>query len=467
MTLFRRDIRRRQDPPAECAHGRTVPRARILTPRPTVDQCVTDFWKKGTQNRRVEPAGRARAAQRDGSPGEPERRSCASCTRRGAAVALGARRPHRSDPQRDPRPHRRAGRERTRVGERAAPLGTPGRPSPLVSPEPDGAIGPGPRHRGRLDRGGHRRPRRRGHRRDPGRPAAAALVGRRRSSPTSASWPTTAPGRRSSAATRGSAIGVAVVGVVRRSDGFVSMAPNLGWVDVAARRRARPHASATTSRSTSRTRPTWAPSRKRAGAPPSAPTTSCSSRARSASAAGIIVDGEPFTGAAGYGGEVGHMPVNPAGLAVPLRLDRLLGDRGRLAEPPAAGRPGRRPAAADAIDALLARGRRRAHPSPWAPSRRPAAGSGSAWPASSTSSIPRLVVLGGLFGRIHPFVGRIVEAELDRRALAAPATPRADRPGDARRRGARCSARRSSRSSRSSPIRPGWMRPRGDVGRVR
>ena len=33
---------------------------------------------------------------------------------------------------------------------------------------------------------------------------------------------------------------------------------------------------------------------------------------------------------------------------------------------------------------------------------------------------PRLVVFGGLFGRIHPFVARIVEAELDRRALAAP-----------------------------------------------
>ena len=27
-------------------------------------------------------------------------------------------------------------------------------------------------------------------------------------------------------------VGVAVVGVVRRSDGFVSMAPNLGWRDV-------------------------------------------------------------------------------------------------------------------------------------------------------------------------------------------------------------------------------------------
>jgi predicted NBD/HSP70 family sugar kinase len=33
---------------------------------------------------------------------------------------------------------------------------------------------------------------------------------------------------------------------------------------------------------------------------------------------------------------------------------------------------------------------------------------------------PRLVVLGGLFGRIHPLVSEILEAELDRRALPAP-----------------------------------------------
>ena len=33
---------------------------------------------------------------------------------------------------------------------------------------------------------------------------------------------------------------------------------------------------------------------------------------------------------------------------------------------------------------------------------------------------PRLVVLGGLFGRIHPFVARTIAAELDRRGLPAP-----------------------------------------------
>ena len=33
---------------------------------------------------------------------------------------------------------------------------------------------------------------------------------------------------------------------------------------------------------------------------------------------------------------------------------------------------------------------------------------------------PRLIVLGGLFGRIHPFVIATVQRELDQRALAAP-----------------------------------------------
>ena len=33
---------------------------------------------------------------------------------------------------------------------------------------------------------------------------------------------------------------------------------------------------------------------------------------------------------------------------------------------------------------------------------------------------PGLVVLGGVIGRVHPFVAEVVERELDRRALAAP-----------------------------------------------
>jgi predicted NBD/HSP70 family sugar kinase len=35
---------------------------------------------------------------------------------------------------------------------------------------------------------------------------------------------------------------------------------------------------------------------------------------------------------------------------------------------------------------------------------------------------PELIVLGGMFGRIHPFVARTVGEEIDRRALAASRT---------------------------------------------
>ena len=53
-----------------------------------------------------------------------------------------------------------------------------------------------------------------------------------------------------------------------------------------------------------------------------------------------------MTGHGGYGGEVGHMVVNPQGRALRLRLARLLGDRDRRVRAAAsrpAGRRRRRP----------------------------------------------------------------------------------------------------------------------------
>ena len=66
-------------------------------------------------------------------------------------------------------------------------------------------------------------------------------------------------------------IGVAVVGVVRRDDGFVSTAPNLGWRDVALGSAL--DAGVRGDRSPSPTRPTWVPSPSIGGAPPPGPTT--------------------------------------------------------------------------------------------------------------------------------------------------------------------------------------------------
>jgi predicted NBD/HSP70 family sugar kinase len=133
---------------------------------------------------------------------------------------------------------------------------------------------------------------------------------------------------------------------------------------------------------------------------------------------GLIVGGKPLTGAAGYGGEVGHIPVNPNGTAcrcgsvgcweTEVAEEALLL---RAGHPPGGGRlevaavlreaEGGSPAALSALDDV-------GH---WL-------GFGLAGLVNVFN--PRLVVLGGLFGRIHPFVAATIAGELDRRVLPGP-----------------------------------------------
>jgi predicted NBD/HSP70 family sugar kinase len=212
-------------------------------------------------------------------------------------------------------------------------------------------------------------------------------------------------------------IGVAVVGVVRRSDGLVSMAPNLGWVDV--------DLCDALVRVFGEEAPIHVANEADLAA---------LAEARRGAAAGIdhvlfvsgevgiggglIVDGKPFIGAAGYGGEVGHMPINPMGLdcrcgaigcwETEAGSESLLRRAGRSA---ADGRA--------AIDTLLV------DAEAGSPDALLAMRETGRWIGIGLAGLvnlldPRLVVLGGLFGRIHPFVASTIEAELDRRALAAP-----------------------------------------------
>jgi len=105
-------------------------------------------------------------------------------------------------------------------------------------------------------------------------------------------------------------IGVSVPGVVRHSDGLVRIAPNLGWIEV-------PLGSviATVLRTT-----------LPIAIANDADLTAIAEHARGAArgmshvvlvsgdvgvGGGIIIDGELMTGAGGYGGEIGHMVVNP------------------------------------------------------------------------------------------------------------------------------------------------------------
>jgi predicted NBD/HSP70 family sugar kinase len=109
-------------------------------------------------------------------------------------------------------------------------------------------------------------------------------------------------------------IAVAVPGVVRRADGFVSNAPNLGWRDVPFGQLLAQALGTRIPIIVANESDLGALAELRRGA------------AIGADAAlfifgdvgvggGLVVDGKPLTGVAGYAGEVGHIPVNPNGVA--------------------------------------------------------------------------------------------------------------------------------------------------------
>jgi predicted NBD/HSP70 family sugar kinase len=212
-------------------------------------------------------------------------------------------------------------------------------------------------------------------------------------------------------------VGVAVAGVVRRRDGLVSMAPNLGWRDV-------PFGE-----------------RLIAGLGLDVPVTIVNEADTGALAehlrgaavghehvlfvtgevgvgGGLIVDGRPLTGVAGYGGEIGHIPVNRDGRRCGCGAigcwETEVGEGALLVR---AGRPA--DGGRDALDAVLDEA---AAGSPVALNALEETGH---WLGVGLAGLvnllnPELVVLGGRFGRIHPYVADSIEEELDRHALAAP-----------------------------------------------
>lgn len=299
--------------------------------------------------------------------------------------------------------------------ERVASLGTPGRPSPLVRLNPDGAValaleiavdslavaivGLGgtvlelirvdrPRGHSSVDEvvddlvelASAARAR---------RPADDALVG----------------------------VGVAVVGVVRRTDGLVCMAPNLGWHDVPLGDRLGPALAVSVPISIANEADLGALAEHRRGAAIGVDDVLYLS-GEVGVGGGLIVGGHPFTGATGYGGEVGHIPVNPTGAMCRCSSfgcwETEVGEE-VLLDLAGHSRSGGR----SEVDAVL---------------REAADGSETAlaaldhvgrWLGLGLAGLvnvlnPRLIVLGGSFGRMHPFVIRSLEEELDRRVLAAP-----------------------------------------------
>ena len=211
-------------------------------------------------------------------------------------------------------------------------------------------------------------------------------------------------------------IGVAVAGIVRRADGLVRLAPNLGWRDepfgerlAAALRTGVPLAVANEA-------DLGGLAEHRRGAAIGADDVVYVT-GEVGVGGNVIVDGQPLVGTAGYAGEIGHMRVNPLGTACGCGSvgcwETEVGERAllvRAGRPPAGGR--------QAVDELIS-----------------AAAGGDVEALASLAHVgrwlgiglaslinvfnPTQVVLGGIFERIHPHITDAVEAELDRHALRA------------------------------------------------
>ncbi|MGQ0609474.1 MAG: ROK family protein [Chloroflexota bacterium] len=211
-------------------------------------------------------------------------------------------------------------------------------------------------------------------------------------------------------------VGVAVAGIVRRTDGLVRLAPNLGW-----------HDAPLGSRLSAALRlpaPTHVANEADLGG---------LAEHRRGAAVGVddmlyvtgevgvggnvIVDGQPVVGAAGYAGEIGHLPMNPEGSRCGCGSfgcwETEIGERAMLVH---AGRPaaGGRETVAALIEAAAAGEPQAlaglAHVGKWL-------GIGLAGLINVLN--PSLIVLGGLFERIHPFVADQLADVLERRALPA------------------------------------------------
>lgn len=296
--------------------------------------------------------------------------------------------------------------------ERSLPLGGPGRPSPLVRPRPEGALalaieisvdsfgvavigfGGTIHHRSRVDR-----PR--------GHLSLDAIVG----DVAELAAPRIDQLRGDPALV---GVGVAVAGIVRREDGMVRLAPNLGWRDepLAARLGSALRLDAPVLVANEADVAGLAEYRRGAAA-------GADSVLHITGEVGVggvfIIGGRPFSGAAGYAGEVGHMPVNHDGSRCGCGSvgcwETEVGEGAMLAR---AGYPA--DAGRDAVSSVIGAARR------GEPRAVAAVDEVGTWLGIGLAGLinvynPAMVVLGGLFQRIHPLIAERLARALDERAL--------------------------------------------------
>jgi predicted NBD/HSP70 family sugar kinase len=212
-------------------------------------------------------------------------------------------------------------------------------------------------------------------------------------------------------------VGVAVCGVVNRADGRVATAPNLGWTNLPLGARLEEALALHVPISLANEADLGALAELRRGAARGADDVIYIS-GEFGVGGGIIVGGQPLTGAAGYAGEIGHMSVNPNGTRCPCGAvgcwETEVGERALLAL------AGRSPEGGIAeVDAVIA------DATAGSETALAALESVGRWLGLGIASLvnilnPRRIVLGGLFGRIYPFVSTTLDAELHRLALEAP-----------------------------------------------
>lgn len=211
-------------------------------------------------------------------------------------------------------------------------------------------------------------------------------------------------------------VGIAVAGIVRRGDGVVRMAPNLGWRDVPLAERLRVALDIDV--------PIWVANEADLGG---------LAEHRRGAAVGVdhvlyvtgevgvggnlIVDGRPVVGAAGYAGEIGHMPMNPDGVYCGCGSrgcwETEIGERALLARAGLDADGGR-----EGVDAVIraAEGR---DPRAIAALDHTGRWLGIGLAALVNALNPRLVVVGGLFGRLYPLIAARLDEAVSTHALPA------------------------------------------------
>ena len=211
-------------------------------------------------------------------------------------------------------------------------------------------------------------------------------------------------------------VGVAVVGIVRRTDGFVSMAPNLGWANVPLGDLLARSLDLGVPLAVGNNADLGALGELRRGAAIGMDNVLFIS-SEVGVGGGLIVDGRPLTGAAGYGGEVGHIPVNRDGVACGCGSvgcwETEIGEGALLRR---AGHPS--DGGRSEVEAVL---REAADGSTAARAALDAEGRWLGYGLAGLVNVfnSELVVLGGMVGRLHPFVATALADEFAQRTLPA------------------------------------------------